>query len=42
VIFDACGGLKTGESWSFTFGEVGEWKYHDHLIAGHFGTVTVQ
>ncbi|MEK7099387.1 MAG: hypothetical protein AAB916_02625 [Patescibacteria group bacterium] len=39
--FDACHGLKTGESWSFTFDAVGTWKYHDHLHAGQFGSVTV-
>lgn len=32
--FDACHGLKTGESWGFIFNQVGQWKYHDHLNAG--------
>lgn len=40
-IFDACGGLNTGESWSFQFNETGIWKYHDHLNAGKFGTIIV-
>ncbi len=40
--FDACGALGEGESWSFTFDEVGEWKYHDHLNPSLWGSVTVQ
>ncbi|MBI2591635.1 MAG: hypothetical protein HYW34_03090 [Candidatus Brennerbacteria bacterium] len=32
--FDACHSLKTGESWTFTFNEIGSWKYHDHISAG--------
>ncbi len=28
-IFDACGGIAPGGSYSFTFDEVGEWNYHD-------------
>lgn len=42
AIFDACRGLAEGESFSFKFDEVGEWKYHDHLRASLRGTVTVQ
>ncbi|MEK7146836.1 MAG: hypothetical protein AAB772_01115 [Patescibacteria group bacterium] len=34
--FDVCRGLKTGESWTFTFNQVGTWKYHDHI---NFGVV---
>ncbi len=41
-IFDACRGVAPGGSWSFTFHEVGEWKYHDHLNSGIFGTIVVQ
>ena len=40
--FDACRGLKEGESWSFTFNEKGEWNYHDHLTTGLYGKVIVQ
>ncbi|MEK6897300.1 MAG: hypothetical protein AABW93_02100 [Nanoarchaeota archaeon] len=40
-IFDSCRGLATGESWSFTFNEVGSWSYHDHLVNGLFGKVIV-
>ena len=40
--FDACHGLKTGESFTFQFDIAGNWKYHDHLSASHFGSVTVQ
>lgn len=41
-IFDACRGLKTGESWIFTFNEVGSWKYHDHMNAGTVKPGTVE
>ncbi|HLF53904.1 MAG TPA: hypothetical protein VI544_01880 [Candidatus Nanoarchaeia archaeon] len=41
-IFDACSGLKVGESWSFVFNEAGSWKYHDHLNLANTGTVTVR
>ena len=41
TIFDACRGLENGESWTFTFGEVGEWRYHDHLAPTQFGKVIV-
>lgn len=44
--FDACKDLAQGESWSFTFYQVGEWKYHDHLNCctnpAFFGTINVQ
>lgn len=39
--FDACQGLEAGESWQFTFNEVGEWFYHNHLRASEFGKITV-
>ncbi len=41
-IFDACRGLETGETYTFFFNEVGEWKYHDHLQAGMTGTIVVK
>ncbi len=40
--FDACRGLAPGESWSFTFNDVGTWGYHDHLHSRDKGTVIVQ
>ena len=40
--FDSCNGLSQGESWSFTFDEVGTWRYHDHLNSGMAGTIIVQ
>jgi len=40
-IFDACGVIAPGGFYSFTFGEVGEWKYHDHLSPSAFGTIVV-
>lgn len=42
TIFDACGGIANGSSWSFVFNEAGTWKYHDHLRATVFGSITVQ
>lgn len=41
-IFDACRGIKKGESWSFTFNAKGEWKYHNHNNPAHFGAITVE
>src|SRR3989338_5290692 len=40
--FDACRGLKQGETYSFTFNQKGAWKYHDHLSAGSTGTIIVE
>jgi plastocyanin len=40
-IFDQCVAVEPGGSWSFTFNKVGEWKYHDHLMSNHYGSVTV-
>jgi len=42
IMFDACEGIKPGESYSFTFNEVGTWRYHDHLNATLFGSVIVE
>ena len=42
-IFDSCKGIKTGESWSFTFKEKGEWGYHDHInFPGKYGKIIVE
>ena len=41
IAFDACGGIAAGGSYSFTFDEVGEWGYHNHLNASEFGRVIV-
>ncbi len=40
--FDPCRGLEEGESWSFTFEQVGSWGYHDHLQLGKFGKIIVE
>ncbi len=40
--FDACKGIASGGSWSFTFSKVGSWSYHDHMSAGYGGTVVVR
>lgn len=39
--FDACKGLKKGESYSFQFNILGIWPAHDHLSAGHVMTIEV-
>jgi plastocyanin len=40
--FDPKKAIAVGQSWSFTFDLVGTWKYHDHLNATRFGSITVQ
>jgi plastocyanin len=40
--FDPLRPVKNGEDWSFTFDQVGTWKYHDHIRANKVGTVVVQ
>ncbi len=40
--FDACTAQPTGETFSFTFNEVGEWGYHDHTQAQNWGRVIVK
>ena len=40
--FDPCEGIAPGESWTFTFEQVGSWGFHDHLVSGQFGKITVQ
>ena len=39
--FDSLGTLNTGESYSFTFENVGTWGYHDHLSPSMRGTIVV-
>lgn len=34
--------LGSGDSYSFTFGQTGEWEYHNHLFPSHTGTVIVE
>jgi len=41
-MFDACGSVASGASWSFVFGEQGSWGYHDHLNVSNTGKITVQ
>ena len=40
-MFDSCRGLKRGESYTFTFTEIGTWRFHDHLHANLGGTIVV-
>lgn len=40
--FDSERGLQTGEKYSYTFQEVGEWNFHDHLNASLTGVIVVE
>lgn len=40
--FDAKREMTLGESYSFTFTQVGTWRYHNHVNPGHTGTVIVK
>jgi len=40
--FDACRGVPTGESWSFTFDSAGTWTYHNHLSPFNTAVVIVE
>ncbi|MBI2642691.1 MAG: hypothetical protein HYW97_02525 [Candidatus Wildermuthbacteria bacterium] len=42
AIFDSCKGVASGEEWSFTFSEKGNWGYHDHLSPNMRGTIIVE
>lgn len=39
--FDACRGIAPGESWSFTFNEIGDWNFHDHVNPAWNGKIIV-
>ena len=39
--FDACRRVENGGTYEFRFDHMGTWKYHDHLNASRFGSVTV-
>ena len=39
--FDPRSPVAPGETWQFTFAEVGEWAYHDHLRANVVGKIIV-
>ena len=39
--FDQCSTGASGSSFSFTFNKEGTWKYHDHVDATKFGSITV-
>jgi len=40
--FDECKADASGTSWSFTFNKAGDWGYHNHVNAKHFGKIIVQ
>ncbi|MBI1960938.1 MAG: hypothetical protein HYS43_01560 [Candidatus Liptonbacteria bacterium] len=42
AIFDACRGISTGQTYTFTFPAPGTWKYHNHLNPSMTGTVVVE
>ncbi len=39
--FDECTAVPAGGTYTFTFTEVGNWKYHNHASDADFGDVTV-
>ncbi|MEX0920878.1 MAG: cupredoxin domain-containing protein [Candidatus Pacearchaeota archaeon] len=39
--FDSKRGINPEEIWSFTFENVGEWNFHDHLNPQNTGTIIV-
>ena len=39
--FDPKQAIAVGASWSFTFTKAGTWRFHDHLNATRFGSITV-
>ena len=42
TLFDACKEIVTGGTYLFTFNEVGEWRYHDHVNAAKTGVIIVE
>lgn len=40
--FDPKGPVRPGETWCFTFDNVGSWVFHDHLLPELTGSVLVQ
>ena len=41
-IFDSCEGLKSQQTYSFVFNEIGTWNYHDHLHPDFQGKIIVK
>ncbi len=41
-IFDACRGLKKGETYTFIFTQPGTWRFHDHLKPQYSGEIVVE
>ncbi len=42
ALFDPHMPIKPGDQWIFTFNEVGEWGFHDHLRSNRTGKVIVR
>jgi plastocyanin len=41
IIFDSCKGISEGQTYEFTFNEIGTWNFHDHLQPSKFGKIIV-
>jgi len=41
-IFDACGAIPPGGSYSFRFTAEGVWRFHDHIFPQYSGSITVE
>jgi plastocyanin len=42
TMFDSCAEVPAGQVWKFQFNEAGEWGYHNHMQASHWGKIIVQ
>jgi len=40
--FDPLSPIEPDATWSFVFGKVGEWRFHDHITPYHTGVITVE
>ena len=40
--FDSMHSMMTGESYSYTFTVPGTWRYHNHMVPSHAGSVIVE
>ncbi|MBI4067234.1 cupredoxin domain-containing protein [Candidatus Gottesmanbacteria bacterium] len=40
--FDQLKSVEKGGEYTYTFQKAGNWKYHNHLAASNFGSVTVE
>jgi len=40
--FDPLSPIEPDATWGFVFGNVGEWRFHDHITPYHTGVITVE